>query len=223
MDSARLDLASTRVKGQRATSRRPPADDASTLARHMALQPPKYTDAQRAAILRAVLDANPPVSVPAACKLAAAGELRDANGNRLDAWQMHPGTARDYVARERRRRDAARRRAQGTTGAAEQLAGEVLELAAAHVRALKRRRNLTAKDVKDAGSMVREVLALARDANLTAPGLDAPAGSSAPAAAPDAGALAAAAAEIAAQTTPPPEPPTREDGNHPGNGTPGNV
>ena len=188
----------------------------------MGLQPPKYTTAQRAAIIHAVLDANPPSSVPDACKRAAAGELRTAAGERLDAWSMHPGTARDLVARERRRRDAARARVAGPDAGAREIAAAVLEEARDLTRRMKRRRaKLTPREIKDAASMARECLSLAREA-----GMDGAAPAplpAAPAPADDAGALAAAAAEIAAQADPPPEPPAGEDGNHPGNGTPGNV
>ena len=170
----------------------------------MALQPPKYTEDQRAAIRYAVLDAPAPVSVPEACRLAAAGELRRPDGTRLDAWQMHQGTARDYVARERRRRAAAARAAQPVDTAAAGVAGEVIALAADHVAAMKRRRRkLTAREIREAAAMVRETLALSRAAELEPPTrLDAPIGDTAPAGQ-DTGALAAAAAEIAAQDPPP--------------------
>ena len=168
----------------------------------MALQPPKYTEEQRAAIRYAVLDAPAPVSVPEACRLAAAGELRRPDGTRLDAWQMHQGTARDYVARERRRRAAAARAAQPVDTAAAGVAGEVIALAADHVAAMKRRRRkLTAREIREAAAMVRETLALSRAAELEPPPrLDAPGGDTAGG---DTGALAAAAAEIAAQDPPP--------------------
>ena len=172
----------------------------------MALQPPKYTEEQRAAIRYAVLDAPSPVSVPEACRLAAAGELRRPDGTRLDAWNMHAGTARDYVARERRRRAAAARAAQPVDTAAAGVAGEVIALAADHVAAMKRRRRkLTAREIRDAAAMVRETLALSRAAELEPPPrLDAPGGDTATAGG-DTGALAAAAAEIASEA-PPPEP-----------------
>ena len=172
----------------------------------MALQPPKYTEEQRAAIRYAVLDAPAPVSVPEACRLAAAGELRRPDGTRLDAWNMHAGTARDYVARERRRRAAAARAAQPVDTAAAGVAGEVIALAADHVAAMKRRRRkLTAREIREAAAMVRETLALSRAAELEPPPrLDAPGGDTAPAGQ-DTGALAAAAAEIASEA-PPPEP-----------------
>ena len=171
----------------------------------MALQPPKYTDAQRAAILHACIDREPPVSVPAACRLAAAGELRTAAGERLDAWNMHQGTARDYVARERRRRAAAVRAAQPVDAAGRALALEVIELAREHVARLKRRRNVPAADITAAAKMTRETLALARTANLEPGEPAAPDGQANTSSADDTGALAAAAAEIAAQG-PPPEP-----------------
>ena len=170
----------------------------------MALQPPKYTDAQRAAVLFACIDREPPLSVPAACRLAAAGELRTAAGERLDAWNMHQGTARDYVARERRRRAAAVRAAQPVDAAGRALALEVIELAREHVARLKRRRNVPAADITAAAKMTRETLALARTANLE-PG-EPPPGDQGDTPGADKGALAAAAAEIAREDAPPPEP-----------------
>lgn len=181
----------------------------------MALQPPKYTDAQRAAILHACIDREPPVSVPAACRLAAAGELRTAAGERLDAWNMHQGTARDYVARERRRRAAAVRAAQPVDAAGRALALDVIELAREHVARLKRRRNVPAADITAAAKMTRETLALARTANLEPGEPAAPDGQANTSSADDAGALAAAAAEIAREEGPPPEPPPGEHGNTP--------
>lgn len=170
----------------------------------MALQPPKYTEEQRAAIRYAVLDAPSPVSVPEACRLAAAGELRRPDGTRLDAWNMHAGTARDYVARERRRRAAAIRAAQPVDAAGRALALEVIELAREHVARLKRRRNVPAADITAAAKMTRETLALARTANLE-PG-EPPPGDQGDTPGADKGALAAAAAEIAREDAPPPEP-----------------
>ena len=172
----------------------------------MALQPPKYTEEQRAAIRYAVLDAPAPVSVPEACRLAAAGELRRPDGTRLDAWQMHQGTARDYVARERRRRAAAIRAAQPVDAAGRALALEVIELAREHVARLKRRRNVPAADITAAAKMTRETLALARTANLEPGEPQAPGDQGDTPGADKAGALAAAAAEIAREDAPPPEP-----------------
>lgn len=189
----------------------------------MALQPPKYTDDQRAAILHAVLDGTPPLSVPEACRRAAAGELRTARGERLDAWQMHAGTARDYVARERRRRTAAVRSAQSPATAGRALAQDVIDTARRHVDRLKRQRNPAAKDIRDAAAMVRETLALARTANLEPEPLEPPNPTGSSPATDDAGALAAAAAEIAAGTAPPPEPPHKGNTETPREHGPRNV
>lgn len=185
----------------------------------MALQPPKYTARQRAAIVWNVLDGTPPISTPEACRRAAAGQLRDAQGA-LDAWAMHPGTARDLVARERRRRDAARRRVAGPNADAQEIAAAVLEEARDLTRRMRRRRaKLTPREIRDAAAMARECIALARDAGFA----DTDAPPALPAPATDTGALAAAAAEIAAADPPPPEPPSREHGDNPDAGTTRNA
>jgi hypothetical protein len=64
---------------------------------------PKYTDRQRAAVLRAGLDLDPPMRGPTIVKLAAAGELEDELGP-LEPFAMPETTARANIRDERRRR-----------------------------------------------------------------------------------------------------------------------
>jgi hypothetical protein len=64
---------------------------------------PIYKDRERAAVLRAGLDLDPPMRAPAIVKLAAAGELEDELG-RLEPFEMPETTARANIRDERRRR-----------------------------------------------------------------------------------------------------------------------
>lgn len=182
----------------------------------MALQPPRYTPEQRAAIIAACLDSTPPMTAAGAARAAAAGTLRATNGEVLPAFDMNPATARAYVSAARRKRARAIREAQGPEVAAREIIGDVLEVAARHAKRLKgkqRAGKLTSREVRDAAAMARETLALARAASTDAPPPQDPTAQTGDTGDTDAGALAAAAAEIAREASPPPDPPTGETDN----------
>lgn len=186
----------------------------------MALQPPRYTPEQRAAIIAACLDSTPPMTAAGAARAAAAGTLRATNGEVLPAFDMNPATARAYVSAARRKRARAIREAQGPEVAAREIIGDVLEVAARHAKRLKgkqRAGKLTSREVRDAAAMARETLALARAASTDAPPPQDPTTQDT---GDDAGALAAAAAEIARESDPPPEPPAGEAEAHSDHGSP---
>lgn len=179
----------------------------------MALQPPRYTPEQRAAIIAACLDATPPMTAAGAARAAAAGTLRATNGEVLPAFTMNPATARAYVSAARRKRARAIRTAQGPEIAAREIVDDVLEVAARHTKRLRTKQRagkLTSREVRDAAAMARETLALARAASTDAPPPPDPTTGDTGDTQDDAGALAAAAAEIARESDPPPDPPGRE-------------
>jgi hypothetical protein len=67
---------------------------------------PKYTDEQREAVASSVLDRG--TTYKRAVELAAAGELRDVNGDKLDPFTVAPGSVNTMVARARKARMGAR-------------------------------------------------------------------------------------------------------------------
>ena len=135
----------------------------------------RYQPRQIAAVLAAVIDGPDRVSIPEALRLAAAGALKDDAGP-LPAFIGNAGTFGDYVAKERRRRRTAEVVTAGGENAAAALADRLVVLGEREVKRLENRSKqrkgggITPAEIRETAGMIRELVKLAKDAGVRAPG-----------------------------------------------------